>query len=189
MSNFKASEIVPGLFIGSRFDALNENFIHEANITHIINMTLEVPCKFPDRIQYTQNPIPDIDSAGLLINLETLINLIDTVLESRSTSTSEKHPAILVHCAMGISRSASVVIAWRMRKEKENFTQAFKFVHSKREFVCPNNGFREQLALFESWGWKASGFGYLYWRLINFMVHQNAEMWNKQIVAMRQNGN
>ena len=56
---------------------------------------------------------------------------------------------ILVHCAAGASRSASVVIAYIMYIKKMSYKDALEFVRSKRFVVYPNPGFRDQLQLFE----------------------------------------
>ena len=56
---------------------------------------------------------------------------------------------ILVHCMAGASRSATIVIAYLMWIEKMKFDDALNFVNSKRPIVDPNDGFREQLKIFE----------------------------------------
>ena len=56
---------------------------------------------------------------------------------------------ILVHCMAGASRSATIVIAYLMWIQKMKFDDALNFVKSKRPIVDPNEGFREQLKIFE----------------------------------------
>ena len=50
---------------------------------------------------------------------------------------------------MGISRSASIVIAYIMYKNKMPFNEAFDFVSKKRKVISPNTGFKDQLIKFE----------------------------------------
>ncbi len=52
---------------------------------------------------------------------------------------------ILIHCAAGISRSASFTIAYFMRERKIGFQAALEYVRSKRKCIHPNSGFRAQL--------------------------------------------
>lgn len=52
---------------------------------------------------------------------------------------------ILVHCNAGVSRSASVCIAYLMLNRKMNFAAAYSLVKSKRECIRPNDGFLKQL--------------------------------------------
>ena len=56
----------------------------------------------------------------------------------------------LVHCAMGMSRSATSVIMFIMRLFSMKLKDAFEFVKTQREKTDPNDGFMEQLRSFES---------------------------------------
>ncbi|MCL4148508.1 UNVERIFIED_CONTAM: hypothetical protein GTU68_013577, partial [Idotea baltica] len=56
---------------------------------------------------------------------------------------------VLVHCNAGVSRSASVVIAYLMRQYCMTFDEAFRFVKHRRSFIRPNEGFVQQLKLYE----------------------------------------
>eukprot|EP00828_Plagiopyla_frontata_P043742 TRINITY_DN6949_c0_g1_i1.p1 TRINITY_DN6949_c0_g1~~TRINITY_DN6949_c0_g1_i1.p1 ORF type:complete len:283 (-),score=52.22 TRINITY_DN6949_c0_g1_i1:70-918(-) len=62
---------------------------------------------------------------------------------------NRKYTNVLVHCFAGISRSASLVIAYLIWKYSMNFSQAYQFVQKKRKIVNPNNGFIQQLQNFE----------------------------------------
>lgn len=56
---------------------------------------------------------------------------------------------ILVHCVAGVSRSASMVIAYLMKYKNLNLHDAFNYVHSIRPVIRPNNGFFHQLIAYE----------------------------------------
>ena len=56
---------------------------------------------------------------------------------------------ILVHCMAGASRSASIVIAYLMWSKKMKYLDALDEVRRKRFIVDPNDGFKDQLMLFE----------------------------------------
>ena len=56
---------------------------------------------------------------------------------------------VLVHCMAGASRSATIVIAYIMWKQKKTFKDALDFASKKRSSVYPNIGFKDQLTLFE----------------------------------------
>ena len=56
---------------------------------------------------------------------------------------------VLVHCMAGASRSATVVIAYLMWIKKWEYEQTFDYVKSKRPIVRPNDGFQDQLKIFE----------------------------------------
>ena len=56
---------------------------------------------------------------------------------------------VLVHCVAGISRSASVVLAYLMWKENMSFEEALEYLKGLRPIVEPNDGFVKQLKDFE----------------------------------------
>ncbi len=56
---------------------------------------------------------------------------------------------VLVHCMQGASRSATIVIAYLMWKKNMEYEKALYFVQKKRSIVEPNEGFKQQLKLFE----------------------------------------
>ncbi|XP_039472724.1 dual specificity phosphatase 29-like [Oreochromis aureus] len=51
---------------------------------------------------------------------------------------------VFVHCAMGLSRSSTLVLAYLMIHENMTLVDAIKAVGANRN-ICPNNGFLEQL--------------------------------------------
>ena len=56
---------------------------------------------------------------------------------------------VFVHCGRGISRSATVVMAYLMQTRNLDVSAAFSMVASKRPCCYPNIGFQIQLHLFE----------------------------------------
>jgi atypical dual specificity phosphatase len=52
---------------------------------------------------------------------------------------------VLVHCAAGISRSSTLVIAYLINCENMKLFDAFKHVRSKRGVIWPNTGFMKML--------------------------------------------
>ena len=56
---------------------------------------------------------------------------------------------VLIHCAAGVSRSASFTIAYFMKAKKMNYKTAFLLVKKGRLCVQPNEGFVQQLLEYE----------------------------------------
>lgn len=53
--------------------------------------------------------------------------------------------AVLVHCKMGVSRSASTVIAYAMKQQHWTLDVALTYVRDRRSIIKPNEGFMKQL--------------------------------------------
>jgi hypothetical protein len=52
---------------------------------------------------------------------------------------------VLVHCMAGVSRSATIVIAYLVKKGKLPLKQAIEHTRKKRWIISPNEGFLKQL--------------------------------------------
>ncbi|KAH3732986.1 dual specificity protein phosphatase 9 [Pelomyxa schiedti] len=57
--------------------------------------------------------------------------------------------AVLVHCSEGVSRSATVVMAYLMWKHHISYEMALQRLRSIRPMVYPNGGFVTQLKKYE----------------------------------------
>ena len=55
----------------------------------------------------------------------------------------------LVHCAAGVSRSSTLVIAHLMLARRMSLEQAYRLVKQRRSVICPNSGFARQLMALE----------------------------------------
>ncbi|KAI9345791.1 dual specificity phosphatase, partial [Zopfochytrium polystomum] len=83
----------------------------------------------------------------------TAFAFIDLALSLSASSSSSAqlppHPSILVACQQGISRSASLVIAYVMRRLGLPLADAYEHVKDRSPWVAPNMWFLGQLAEFE----------------------------------------
>lgn len=100
-------------------------------------------------------PLRDTEDENLLDYLDACLDFIDR---------GRKEGAILVHCFAGVSRSAAVIIAYLMRTEQKSQEDALESLRQCCEFVCPNDGFLEQLKLFEEMCFKVDTASPLYKR-------------------------
>lgn len=90
-------------------------------------------------------PLRDTEDADLLDYLEVCLDFIHENREKGS---------VLVHCFAGVSRSAAVITAYLMRTEQRSLEDALESLRESCEFICPNDGFLEQLKMFENMGFK-----------------------------------
>ena len=113
----------------------------EKNISVILNVTSHVPFYHESEFTYHRIPIIDAPNVDIKQYFDETYKIIDETL-----SGDKK---ILIHCQAGISRSATIVIAYIMKKNKMKMNDAYKLVHDKRPCIGPNLGFCGQLIMYE----------------------------------------
>lgn len=128
-----ASQIVNGIYIGCAEVATSAEELAKIGISAIVNCTCTVENKFEDKITYLTVPIRDVASENIIDYFDQTFDFIEDQLS--------KGKNVLVHCAAGISRSVSIVIAYLMRKNRLKMEDAFYLVKSKRDRADPNFGF------------------------------------------------
>jgi protein-tyrosine phosphatase len=141
------SLILKNLFLGSANDAYDFLFLKRNNIQLIVNVTKDIKIDYDglgfDYIKVIRIPIDDIDTETLNQN-----NALDEALSTMKKYIDE-NKGVLVHCRAGVSRSASVVLAYLMKYYNIDFNQAFDYLRSKRPIISPNAGFITQLLNFK----------------------------------------
>lgn len=90
-------------------------------------------------------PLRDTESEDLLDYLDVCLDFIDK---------SRKEGAVLVHCFAGVSRSAAIITAYLMKAEQLSQEDALESLRQSCDFVCPNDGFLDQLKMFEEMGFR-----------------------------------
>ncbi|KAF5837797.1 protein-tyrosine phosphatase-like protein [Dunaliella salina] len=144
-------KVQDGLFIGSAMAESNLPKLREKGISHILTVAEGYPPSHPSFFTYKRINVQDDCSTDLMVHLggpQGALSFIDSAMESGG--------ACMVHCMAGVSRSATVVIAWLMQKHKISFDEAFRKVHAVRPWICPNPGFRLQLERFAALGYDLS---------------------------------
>ena len=135
--NYEAPDyIVDNIYLGSQKAGVDMNKLFELNIGYVLILGKGMKGNF-DRIIYKTMEIDD----SLEQNISSIIGeALDFISESQRNNCN-----VLVHCVSGISRSASIVIAYMMGKHKLDYDQAFAHVKSKRDIIRPNTSFVRQL--------------------------------------------
>jgi dual specificity phosphatase 12 len=136
-------EVYPNMFVGSFAAAKNSNLLQQHGITHVVNATGSPRSLFPD-LTYHFVPIEDTPNVNILQHIPSTVDFIHNALSQNGR--------VLVHCMAGISRSASLAIAYIMKTDSLTFEQAFSQVTTKRRIICPNLGFRRQLDIYHACG-------------------------------------
>ncbi|KAL6479976.1 hypothetical protein MHYP_G00110090 [Metynnis hypsauchen] len=135
-------EILPFLYLGSAYHASRKDMLDMLGITALINVSANCPNHFEDHYQYKSIPVEDNHKADISSWFNEAIEFIDSV--------RNKGGRVFVHCQAGISRSATICLAYLMRTNRVKLDEAFEFVKQRRSIISPNFSFMGQLLQFES---------------------------------------
>ncbi|KAI0230981.1 Dual specificity protein phosphatase 12 [Lamellibrachia satsuma] len=136
--------ILERLYLGSMEDASNSAQLRKKGVTHILTVDWKpISREWRESFEYQYISAMDEQEMDLLSRFEECIQFI---------ADGRKIGGVLVHCQAGLSRSATVVIAYIMKTMSLSFTEAFSLVSRQRPQIMPNDGFVEQLRLFELMG-------------------------------------
>ncbi|XP_003828764.2 protein phosphatase Slingshot homolog 3 isoform X1 [Pan paniscus] len=137
----RASRIFPHLYLGSEWNAANLEELQRNRVTHILNMAREIDNFYPERFTYHNVRLWDEESAQLLPHWKETHRFIEA---ARAQGTH-----VLVHCKMGVSRSAATVLAYAMKQYECSLEQALRHVQELRPIARPNPGFLRQLQIYQ----------------------------------------
>ncbi|NXI57820.1 SSH1 phosphatase, partial [Chloroceryle aenea] len=137
----KPSLIFDHLYLGSEWNASNLEELQGSGIDYILNVTREIDNFFPGLFAYHNIRVYDEETTDLLAHWNEAYHFIN--------KAKKNHSKCLVHCKMGVSRSASTVIAYAMKEFGWSLEKAYNYVKQKRSIARPNAGFMRQLLEYE----------------------------------------
>ncbi|NXX14431.1 SSH1 phosphatase, partial [Podargus strigoides] len=137
----KPSLIFDHLYLGSEWNASNLEELQGSGIDYILNVTREIDNFFPGLFAYHNIRVYDEETTDLLAHWNEAYHFIN--------KAKKNHSKCLVHCKMGVSRSASTVIAYAMKEFGWSLEKAYSYVKQKRSIARPNAGFMRQLLEYE----------------------------------------
>ncbi|XP_051765779.1 dual specificity protein phosphatase 26 isoform X6 [Ctenopharyngodon idella] len=141
-----ADEVWPRLYIGDQEIASNRKELIKLGITHILNCAQSKWRGGAEHyagmnITYHGIEAHDSPSFDMSVNFYPASEFIHRALSTGGT--------VLVHCAVGVSRSATLVLAYLMIRQNMTLVEAIKTVKDHRG-VTPNRGFLRQLSGLDS---------------------------------------
>ncbi|XP_044516806.1 dual specificity protein phosphatase 26 isoform X1 [Gracilinanus agilis] len=137
-----ADEVWPGLYLGDQDIAANRRELSRLGITHVLNASHSKWRGTPEAyeglgIRYLGVEAHDSPAFDMSIHFQPAADFIHRAL-------SRPGGKILVHCAVGVSRSATLVLAYLMLYHQLTLVEAIKTVKDHRGII-PNRGFLRQL--------------------------------------------
>lgn len=130
------------LYLGSAYNAADEQNLQEHTIRHILNVSQSIPC-WHVGVTYFRIPARDVAGASLFFNeamcYETLHFIHSNLMRKRN---------VLIHCQFGSSRSAAVVLLYLMWRRcggstgiYDSIVAAYDEIVHRRPMIDINTGF------------------------------------------------
>ncbi|XP_045082758.1 dual specificity protein phosphatase 2 isoform X2 [Coregonus clupeaformis] len=135
-------ELLPFLFLGSAVHSSRRETLAAAGITAVLNVSSSCPNLYEEELHYMRLTVEDSLAADIGARFPEAIAFIDSV--------KERGGRVLVHCQAGISRSATICLAYLIHARRVRLDEAFDFVKQRRQVISPNLAFMGQLLQFET---------------------------------------
>ena len=133
-------KITDKVYLGDIDGASDFDYFSKENINNVLSI-IDRPPDYSEedkiKINHKVINIDDYEDANIIKYFKECIEFI------------EKSNKVFVHCMCGISRSSTIVIAYLMWKAHCSYYDAYFFVKKRRPFIDPNDGFINQLKMFE----------------------------------------
>ncbi|XP_071467809.1 dual specificity protein phosphatase 13B [Marmota flaviventris] len=143
------NEVWPNLFLGDAYAARDKSQLIQMGITHVVNVAagkfqVDTGAKFYHGMPLEYYGIEADDNPFFDLSVYFL-----PVAQYIRTALNTPRGRVLVHCAMGVSRSATLVLAFLMIYENMTLVEAIQTVQAHRD-ICPNSGFLRQLQVLDN---------------------------------------
>ena len=136
--SYNIDKITNKIFLGGIKGANEYEYFEKEKINNVLSITEEPPIYPKEKnINHKIIQIGDFFSDNIIKYFKECIEFI------------ENADKIFIHCTCGVSRSATIVLAYLMWKTHSNFNDVYFFVKKRRPEIDPNNGFRKQLKIFQ----------------------------------------
>ncbi|KAI7827072.1 dual specificity phosphatase, partial [Gamsiella multidivaricata] len=128
--------VLPHLYLGAEHNAMDVNTLSRLGITAVLNI---VKTMHGGSIHYK-----NLSWTHHQRNLQSEFPMAFAFIEDVKSMGGK----VLVHCQLGVSRSASLVIAYVMKTLQLSLTDAYEYVKSHSSVISPNMSLMYQLAEF-----------------------------------------
>lgn len=142
---YVCTEVLDHLYIGSMFALMHnsEDFINEHHFTALIDCSTrrkhQPKVDLPEGISTLTLHLRDKSTQDISGTFFPAIQFIENVLQEGGR--------VFVFCQRGISRSATIILAYLIWRHNWDYQEAVAFLKQKRAEVSPNVGFAMQLML------------------------------------------
>jgi len=128
----------------SDYVSLSAARLSELGVTLVVNATYEIPNVYgvPEgSVEFIKLHINDVVTADMAQHMDMCADRIHQIRSAGGVA--------LIHCALGISRSVTICLAYLVKYEDRTLREAYFELKKKRPIIRPNEGFWRQLISFE----------------------------------------
>lgn len=144
MTDHPLTQLSSNLFLGNAHDAAEHNLL-KYRITHVINCASEIHLPATNRSRHIPrwrlNMQDDATERSLERHGRTVAEMIRYIFRRNPNAR------ILIHCAMGVSRSVSVcvLVIHHLSNTRHSAREILQFIQQRRPIANPNSHFRSIL--------------------------------------------
>lgn len=147
--------IIDNIYLGDYRAADETSILREHGITHIINCAINLPEQHKDKFDYFSLKLRDNITQSLTEAIKISLDFIKKSQNENQNLIGEgkedvQERKVFIHCRQGVSRSASIVLAYMILEKNMTYKEALEYLVAKRNVVKPNPFFEEQLKNLEN---------------------------------------
>lgn len=132
------SKITDNIYLGGITSVSCEDIYNVLNIEAIYTIGNRLDPLILPHIKHEYFLIDD--NPKCIMSFEIIDKIHETITENKKC---------IIHCQKGMSRSATITIAYLMKYHHLSLNDAYNHVKLRRDCICPNEGFMDQLVKFE----------------------------------------
>ena len=126
------TKIDNNVYLGNIVQASNINLLKTSKITHIFNITNDIPNYFPYTVEYINIKIKDD-------GIETFSKEDFLYIKNKFNSILlNKNNKIFIHCFAGCSRSVIITCLYIMNAYNLDLNNALYYIYKKRNIIKPS---------------------------------------------------
>ena len=145
-----ADEVVPGLLLGSRYAALNPEYLAQKKVKAVFNCTKDIPFDPSIKRQY-RVPVDDNLKEPEIANLAKWSYEITYKIIMEMKRAQAEGGTVLVHCAAGMQRSAASVAMYLITVNGMTTDEAIAFIQTRRSIAFkPSANFEKSIRAHEA---------------------------------------
>ena len=133
----KLTSIDDTIYLGNAYNAADYYYLKKFGITGIVNACNEISNYFEDDFEYFKIDILDINNSSIYKFFDPFITFVENILNNNGK--------IMIHCYMGSSRSAILVVLYLIKYKSFTMDDSIRFITNKRNRVNINVTYIEEL--------------------------------------------